>query len=645
MPVPAPSRSITRGVHHHLLPMKEEMEPSSHMSSTPSAGDLPNRRTRRHLQRRVIRAVIGVAAVLVISLAAALWLSAKASTIISEMRASAGLLPSLKESILRADSASAKATVSELKTHTAAARSAASDPVWVAAQSLPWIGSNFRAASEVTTSIDDVAQLGAVPLVDVFQTLDWISLAPRPDGMDLSPLADARPKIQAAAQAVSQSSIRLFAIETSGLLPEVADQLVTARDQLDALKDGLTAAADVAQIAPRMMGHDQPKQFLVLVQNNAEARATGGIPGALAILRLHQGQIVLESQTSAAGLGAFSPQIPLDASQESIYSKRLGIYMQDVNLTPDFPTSAHIAHSMWSERTGVKVDGVISVDPVALQYLLEATGPVKMTESVDPVVAKAGLPTELTAQNVVSTLLSDVYTRIDAPFIQDAYFSAAAKQIFDVVASGEGNPEKLISGLVRGVEESRIHVWSADPQHQTVIARYPLGGSIAGPSVSPAQFGVYFNDGTGAKMDLYMRRTVQLIKECPRDGYEQTTVRVTSTNTAPADAGTSFPPYVTGDGVFGVPAGSVQTNIVAYGPAQALVETAKIDGKRTEFAPYIHSNRPVGVLAIRLAPGETRSVDFTFGKIVQHTEPSVVVTPTVHPVKDVTLPTLSPSCG
>jgi hypothetical protein len=50
-------------------------------------------------------------------------------------------------------------------------------------------------------------------------------------------------------------------------------------------------------------------------------------------------------------------------------------------------------------------------------------------------------------------------------------------------------------------------------------------------------------------------------------------------------------------------------------------------------------------LAVLLAPGESKTVDITFGKIPQHAEPTVVVTPTVQPVKDVTLPTENADCG
>jgi hypothetical protein len=145
-------------------------------------------------------------------------------------------------------------------------------------------------------------------------------------------------------------------------------------------------------------------------------------------------------------------------------------------------------------------------------------------------------------------------------------------------------------------------------------------------------------------MDYYVKRSVQLLKGCAKDGYEETTVRITSTNTAPADAATSLPDYVTGGANFGVPEGSVQTNIVAYGPAQSIIDTARLDGQKSPFAPYIHQNRPVGVVAVLLAPGESQTLEFKFGKIVQHTEPNLFVTPGVHPVKDVVLPTQVGSC-
>lgn len=600
---------------------------------------------RLRRRRGVVLTLASLAALSLIAAACGAWLGSKASEISSELTSASKLIPPLKEEIATDNAVGAATLVDELRRHTAAAKHAADDPLWTLASSLPGIGMNFSAVAEGARSADDVANLGLAPLLKVYSSLNWETLLPSRSGVDLEPLRAASPSISSAADAVRLSADRLSQIDTTVLLPQVAGPLTSARDQLHDLTGTLDTAADVSDIAPDMLGVQEPRNYLLIIQNNAESRASGGIPGALALLSLDKGTLTLGSQSSAGEVGVMSPIVPFDSEQQQIYSQRVGKFMQDVNLTPDFPTAASTAQAMWERKTGQRVDGVISIDPVALGYILDATGPVKITQPELVALAAVGLPTELTGKNVVQTLLSDVYARIEQPARQDAYFAGVAQEIFAALSEGKGNAKDIIQGLTRGTADGRVLIWSGLPAEQSVIGKYALSGSVAGPSVAPAQFGVYFNDGTGAKMDYYVKRTVQLVKECPRDGYEETTVRIISTNTAPADAATSLPAYVTGDGTFGVSPGSVQTNIVAYGPVQAQVETARLDGERTEFAPHLHSNRPVGVLAVQLAPGESKTVEFTFSKIVQHSEPNVVVTPTVRDVKYVTLPTENAACN
>ncbi|WP_367767977.1 DUF4012 domain-containing protein [Arthrobacter sp. HS15c] len=562
-----------------------------------------------------------------------------------ELTTATMLIDPLKDAVSSNDPVTATSTVEKIKSHTAVAKEAASDPLWSLASSIPWVGPNFSAVAEVARSADDVANLGLAPLVKVYDSLDWNSLVPSSTGTNLDSLEQASPYVTSAAYAVRASGDRLDKINVDRLLPQVADPLTRARLQLQEVSGTLDAAANASQVLPVMLGANSPRNYLLMIQNNAEARASGGIPGALAVLNVDHGKLTLGAQSNAAEVGVMDPVIPLDPEQQHIYSSRMGKFMQDVNLTPDFPTAASTAQTMWERKTGQHVDGVVSIDPVVLSYVLDATGPVTISSPELLAITGAGLPTELNGNNVVQTLLSDVYAKVEQPKLQDAYFASVAQEIFAALSGGKGEAKGILDGLTRGVQEGRVLIWSGLSDEQSVIAKYPVSGSVTGASVSPAQFSVYFNDGTGAKMDFYVKRTVQLIRECPKDGYEQTIVRVTSTNTAPSDAADSLPAYVTGAGIFGVPAGSVQTNIVAYGPAQANIESATLDGKKTEFAPYLHGNRPVGVLATRLAPGESRTIEFTFGKIVQHTEPDLFVTPTVQDVKDVMLPTQNLPCG
>lgn len=589
-----------------------------------------------------------LAAVLLVAVATALLcalsLARTASSIKSELEYIMPLVGTLKREISSDNREAAAGTVQQIRVHSSSARESSADPLWKLASAIPGLGANFSAVTELARSADDVASLGLTPLVDVYSSLDWETLLPNKDGSNLEPLEAAAPKVTASADAVRLSAERLNQLDTDRLLPQIAGPLTLARSQLQEVNVALRAAADASSIAPTMLGIHAPRNYLLMIQNNAETRASGGIPGALAVLTMDDGKLSLGSQSSAGDVGTMSPVISVDPQQQQIYSTRLGKYLQDVNLTPDFPTAATSAQAMWERKTGQRVDGVISIDPVVLSYILQSTGPVLVNGSELAAVKASGLPTELTGDNVVPTLLSDVYAKIKQPKLQDAYFAGVAKEVFSALSSGKGEAKGLISGITHGTEEGRVLVWSSNSAEQSVISKYALSGSISGASVSPAQFGVYFNDGTGAKMDYYVKRTVQLLKECPADGYEQTTVRVISTNTAPTDAATSLPAYVTGAGAFGVAPGSIQTNIIAYGPAQANVESATVDGQKTPFAPYVHANRPVAVIAQTLAPGESRTVEFSFGKIVQHTEPSVVVTPTVQPIKDVLLQTKNATC-
>ena len=617
-----------------------------------TAVDDPHKAPAARLRRRSPRggngrrlALACVAVVLIVMVGSAAWLASRATTISSELQDATALIQPLKDNIVSDNPRGMALTVQELRVHTRAAKEAANDPMWTLASSLPGLGPNLSAVAEVARSADDVAGLSLVPLTEVYSTLKWETLLPTSSGTDLAPLKDAAPKVSAAADAVRLSAERLGRIEVGDLMPQIAEPLTQARRQLQEVTGALDAAADVSVRAPAMLGAEGPRNYLLIIQNNAESRASGGIPGALAVLSLDGGKLSLGTQSNAGDLGVLSPALAMDPQQQQIYSMRLGKYMQDVNLTPDFPTAASSAQAMWAKKTGQRVDGVISIDPVVLSYILDSTGPVAIKGPELDRIKAAGLPTDLTGKNVVPTLLSDVYAKIIQPKMQDAYFAVVAKEVFSALSKGQGEAKGLISGISRGVEEGRVLMWSADASDQSVISRYPISGSISGPSVSPSQFGVYFNDGTGAKMDYYVKRTVQLVKDCPADGYEQTRVRVTSTNTAPRDAATSLPEYVTGGGAFGVPPGSVQTNIVAYGPAQANVESATEGGKKIPLAPYLHASRPLGVVSQQLAPGESRTVEFTFAKIVQHVEPNVVVTPTVQPVKEVILPTENASCG
>lgn len=560
------------------------------------------------------------------------WLAFRALQIEAEMSAARPLLSQFEDELTKGDLPAASSTLAKLRGHGAASQSAATDPIWTAARALPLIGTNFSAVTELALSSVELADGAATPVLKTLEDISIEKLMSGNGGIDLAAISGASPALSSAADTVSLTHGRLSDIETSALVPQIAAPLDQAIEALAPVKDKLTDAANASKILPSLLGAEGARNYLVLVQNNAEIRATGGLAGALAVLRAHDGRIELVTQSSGSALGMFSPAISVDPNQTTIYSNRLGKFIGDVNLTPDFPTVAASAKAMWESRHSERIEGVIAIDPVVLAHLLDASGPLEVAK--DPATT-SGLPATLTAGNVVKTLLSDVYTHLEGDSSQDAYFADVSRKIFESVSSGSIPGPKLLDALSKSVSEGRVLVWSAHKPEQEILTQNPLGGSISGPAASGAAFGVYFNDGTGAKMDFYVRRSVQLAKFCENDGYSLYKVRVKQTNTAPPNAATSLPDTVTGAGLHGVPAGFVQTNVVIYGPAFSQVDITRKDGTQVPFASHLHENRPVGTMATRLAPGQSTELEMTFITVVQDSPPNIRVTPTVQPVHDV----------
>ena len=617
-------------------------------ASHSSSGIVGHSRGPRPRRKLLLRISVSAIVLVVLIATGAGFLAHQASTVRSQLQQAIDLVPQMRTQLTENDSQAAERTFAQIQEQTSAARSTTTGPLWKAASALPVLGANFKAVSEVSVSADDVVARAVSPLLKQYDSLNWQALSPTDGQVDLEQLQQAAPSIVTAASTVRLSHERIASIDLTRLIPQVADPVRSATEQLRGVSDALNTASSAAQLLPAMLGADGPRNYLVLVQNSAEVRATGGIPGALATLHTDNGKISMGEQSSASAIGAFTPSLNVDPVQEAIYTARLGRQMQNVNLTPDFPTAAATAKTMWEERyRGEKMDGVIALDPVVLAHLLEATGPVELTDAlILDLITGTTLPTSLTTENVVATLLSDVYEEIDEPAAQDAYFAAIAARVFEAFTDGQGDSAKLIQAVGTSVQENRLYLWSDHKQEQDIVSSTGLAGSVSGRDGGGAIFGLYFNDGTGAKMDYHVTRTAELIQQCQGNGYSRYTIRATLTNTAPLDAGTSLPAYVTGAGVYGVAPGNVRTNYVAYGPAQALTDTASLNGEAVPIAAYRHGQRPVGVVSVELAPGESTVLEMSFYNVVQSSNPELQMTPTLMDTADAVLPaSLDASCG
>jgi hypothetical protein len=545
----------------------------------------------------------GVSLAVLIVVGSLAWVGIRAYLAKGELEAAIPLATQVRSQIGEADGPGALASGQALTVHANRAVALTSDPVWRLVEFVPGLGKNLRVMRGLTEATDDVAQRAILPLTEMAGTLSLDSFKPVGGRIDVQPMLDAQLDVSTAANAIDHARAKVEGLDSEGVIGPLAD----ARTKLSSLLSEASESVDVvdgaAQLIPAMLGNEGPRNYLVLFQNNAELRSTGGIPGAMVLVHTEKGSLSMLQQASTLDFPKFeTPVIDLPVETKALYGDNTAQYIQDVNFTPQFAVTGQIAQEMWKRQFGVVVDGVISVDPVALSYLLRATGPIV-------------LPTgdEINSGNAVKLLMQDVYSRYEDPVEQNAFFASASVSVFEKITNGGLDTKAFIAALAESGEERRILLWSTHEEDQAVLSDTTLSGPLPQSDVKVQAFGLYFNDATAAKMDPYLKVDVASSQAvCRNDGLPNYVTQVTLTNTAPVDAAVALPAYVTGGGSSGAPAGNIRPNVALYGAPGTFNLGVLRDGQAADYHPASDSGYTLSKLQVELAPGESTVLEFQF---------------------------------
>lgn len=533
----------------------------------------------------------GLAVLVLLMVVLAAFTGYQAVKVRSNLEQVASDVSTLSDQLTSGDQPGARRTLSSAQQHAAAARRSSSGPGWWLGRRLPRIGADVSAVQTVADVADNLAA-GVLPdVVDVGGVLRPEHLRPVHGRVNLAPIQAAAPKVVRANARLQVQDARVQALDTGRLLSQVAGPVATMQARLgdaSSLTDRLSRAV---RLLPPMLGADSRRTYLLMFQNNAEARSTGGIPGSFATVTADHGKVAIGRQADAGLIGRFDkPPLPLTDEELALFGPGLGSYAQDVNFTPDFPRSAQLIRAMWQARTGVRLDGVLSADPVALSYLLRGTGPVPI----------AGGRT-LSAGDAVQTLLSSVYAEIPDPQRQNLFFESVAHSVFDAVASGRGRPATVLSNLVTAVDQRRVLLWSAHQKEQALLSPTALAGALATkPTTSPV-VGVYLNDGGASKLDYYLDYDVDVASRQCQSDRQVLEVTLHLHSKVPTGAA-GLPDYVANNAP-GLPRGVIRLSLFTYAPVDGGFGRSTLDGRPNNLSTHTHDGRYVVAQTVDVAPG------------------------------------------
>lgn len=467
-------------------------------------------------------------------------------------------------------------------------------------QAVPLVAVGEAVATLADGAVTPLAQAGDLSALAAPEFTDG-----RVDPLVLEPY---RETLGQAVGAVDAAQAMLAEVDVSRTVALVRDPFEELESSLVTVGETLEAAHVTAELLPGMLGADGPRTYLVMVQNNAEPRATGGIAGAVLEVRVDDGRPALVSYRTANEMITPEGVAPLTPQEQDLFGARMAIYPQNVNFTPEMPRAAELMAAFWRQTQGAEVDGVIAIDPVALGWMLTGAPDLE----VDGV--------RLTAGNAAETLLNTAYVRFpDAP-AQDAFFAHAAAELFTALLAGGASP---VEGIARAAEEGRFLVWSADASEQSLLAGTPVGGAFLERDHA---LGVFVNDGSGSKIGWYVDTAVTVTDlVCPDGRVLGERIDVAMTHAFDGDVA-ALPATVRG-GLF-VPEGRFEANVMVIPPTGTLLAGVTRDGETVGIGQGALEDRAVGQVRVTLDPGQSvaYSFDLTAGA-PRDAAPDLVVTP------------------
>lgn len=539
----------------------------------------------------------------------------------------------------------------QLQASSSAAVAETDNPASYAYEHVYWIGPNLKAFRQTAVMIDDVVRDGIGPLATAANGVSIDSLEPHDGRVDLAPLKRLGPAMIKVDDAVQSANATATKIDTTHVIPRLADPIERLRTQLQQVAPVTHQLRTAVPLLDPMLGGQGKRHYLLMFQNNAEERASGGNPASMAMITVDDGKVALGRQASSTDFPhpydkpPYTPTGPGDEDWGSIYTDYTSTYVTNITMTPDFPTTAKLATAMWQDRFGGKVDGVISLDPVALSYLLRATGPIELSDG-----------TEIDDANAVSFLLHDVYAKYPDGATQDEVFASAARSIFTTMMSGKGDPQAYLAQLKPAIAEQRLKVWSAHAAEQKLLLPSAVGTMLPPDNSAKTVLGVYNNDDATSKMSYFTDQSIK-VATATCEGTPTYTVATTVTNTLREDQIDSLPSYMRAYQQR-IPRGGDRQWVQLYGPVGGTLEDVYVDGKKVVWGTNLRNkdntnpkatgvassrrpavqgtmyDRPVGVVSITLGPEEKKTVKAVFSGsatdsktvVVSHT-PKVRETP------------------
>ena len=191
---------------------------------------------------------------------------------------------------------------------------------------------------------------------------------------------------QQASQCAQELKIKIEAINSRDLPDAYKKDFLVLSEKVDLVATGLNELVEILDKARIFLGFESDRRYLLIFQNNAELRASGGFVGSFALVDFRNGSI---KNLEAPGGGSYDTEAGLlerIIAPEPLHLVNPLWHFWDANWWPDWPTSARKLQWFYEKSDGPTVDGVIGITPTLVERILDVIGPIDMSEDYGVVI-------------------------------------------------------------------------------------------------------------------------------------------------------------------------------------------------------------------------------------------------------------------
>lgn len=328
---------------------------------------------------------------------------------------------------------------------------------------------------------------------------------------------------------------------------KIRSQLIQGKLLLDKASELVNNAKPLLESAPYILGKDSPRKYLVIFENDAELRPTGGFMTGYAIIQVNKGKIsTLESNDIYTLDEKFPKRITAPQPILKYMPNVPYWYLRDQNLSPDFKVSMDTFYPNYLLTKSQSVDGVIAVDTNVLVNLMKITGPIGVPGfgNFSPEIDK-----RCDCPNVFYQL--QVLVGSEEPVIWDSISGKIIKApanygnrkgflgpvMYSILANVMAQPKSkfpdLFNTIISSIDGKHVQFYFIDPKIQTAVESFNMAGRVATAAENQDYLMVVDTNFSGAKTNIWVKNKVDQDVKIDADGTVTKTVTITYTNPEP----------------------------------------------------------------------------------------------------------------